>query len=108
MPVDTSNLSKTEKQYAAPTLVIIHDKNVPIEVMRGLLFFFEGKINCNKDKDEIRRELRRYLKYEGNTEKLVDAIKKTILGEPESNQNISSESMLDSNPVIGKIIDSHD
>jgi len=87
---DTLHLSKTEKTYAAPVLIILRERDIPIEVMRGLLFFFEGKINWKMDKGEMRRVLRRYLKYEGNTEKLVDAIKKTILNEPGSSQDMFS------------------
>lgn len=83
---NTDDLSKTERTYTEPVLAIlqkeiIHLDDIPIEVLRGLLFLFEGKLNWKKDKGEMRRELRRYLKYEGNMQKLTNAVEKLVSGE---------------------------
>lgn len=74
--------SKTEKRYMSPDFTIrkqqITLEDVPIEVLRGFLFVFEGRLNWKKDKGEMRRELRRYLKYETNITKMIDTIKEIV------------------------------
>ncbi len=56
----------------------VHPDDIPLEVLRGLLFVFEGRVNFKKDKKSLRRELRRYLKYDSNVTLALDAIKNIV------------------------------
>ena len=56
----------------------VHPDDIPLEVLRGLLFVFEGRVNFKRDKKSLRRELRRYLKYDSNLTLAIDAIKKIV------------------------------
>ena len=49
--------------------------DIPIEVMRGFLYIFEGRVNWKKNKKELYHELKRYLKYEENVGRLVEVAK---------------------------------
>jgi hypothetical protein len=76
--IDASTLSRTERSYFDRAKVVdeLHINEIPIEVLRGLLYFFEGRVNWKKDKGEMRRELARYLKYEHNLDSLIAQIRK--------------------------------
>lgn len=75
-PPDPDSLSRTERAYLQPAMRgTLHPDDIPLEVLRGLLYFFEGRINWKKDKLELRRELKRYLKYDDNVSRLVKAIR---------------------------------